>query len=92
MCSNFRRVDAPDVLTTFAGFSEMMDRMHAVPVVVSPTRAGAYRKGAPWTVHDDDKLLELYAQGMSYRAIADGMGRTYEGIRNRLHFLGYGRP
>ena len=90
--SNFRRVDAPDVLTTFAGFSEMMDRMHAVPVVVSPTRAGAYRKGAPWTVNDDDKLLELYAQGMSYRAIADDMGRTYEGIRNRLHFLGYGRP
>jgi hypothetical protein len=92
MPSNFRPVDAPDVLATFAGFSEMMDRMHALPVCVTPSVEFAHRKSARWTGDEDDKMLELYAQGLSYRAIGEGLGRSYEGVRQRLYFLGYGKP
>lgn len=91
MPDNFRPVDAPDVLTTFAGFSEMMDRMHEGPVAVTPSWVGPIHARKLWSFDDEVKLIRLYSQGVSFRKIGDEMGRTANACRLRLYFIGYGR-
>lgn len=90
MPDNFRPVDAPDVLTTFAGFSEMMDRMHAVPVVVTPSRPAPMMAGKPWG-DQDDRLVEMYRLGWPFKRMGEELGRTALACKARLYFIGYGR-
>lgn len=91
MLDNFRRVDAPDVLATFAGFSQMLDRLHEGPVAVTPSRIGPIHAREPWSFDDEVKLIRLYSQGVSMRKIGEAMGRTAHACRVRLYVIGYGR-
>lgn len=91
MPSNFRRVDAPDVLATFAGFSQMMDRLHEGPVAVTPPTIGPIHAGKSWSFDDEVKLINLYGKGFSMRKIGQEMGRTAKACEMRLYVLGYGR-
>jgi len=91
MPDNFRRVDAPDVLTTFAGFSQMLDRLHALPVAVTPPTIGPVHARQSWSFDDEVKLINLYAKGVSMRKIGAELGRTAYACRIRLYVIGYGR-
>jgi hypothetical protein len=90
MPDNFRRVDAPDVLATFAGFSEMMDRLHVQPVTVTPQTIGPIMYQKPWA-YQEDRLVEMYRLGWSYKRMADELGRTVNACRAHLRMIGYGR-
>lgn len=91
MPENFRRVDAPDVLTTFAGFTEMLDRMHEEPLRLTPSRPHPPLRGQIWLDSEEDLLIKLYRQGWSYRKIAIEVGRSANAVSQRLYVLGYGR-
>lgn len=42
----------------------------------------------PWSAKDDDELLALREEGLSYRQIASVMSRSHTAIKKRLQFLG----
>jgi len=90
MPDNFRHVDAPDVLATFAGFSEMMDRLHVQPVTVTPQTIGPIMSQKPWA-DQEERLLEMYRLGWPYKRMADELGRTMHACKTHLYLIGYGR-
>lgn len=54
----------------------------------SPTRKLPENAGKPWTEEDDALLAELYAQGITNKALAERFGRTGGAITSRLKRLG----
>ena len=45
-------------------------------------------RNAPWIPEEDTRLLNLKAKGLSYRELAESLGRTFSGVRERLRWLG----
>jgi len=90
MPDNFRPVDAPDVLATFAGFTEMVDRLHVQPVTVTPQTIGPIMHLKRWS-DQDERLVEMYRLGWPYKRMADELGRTVRACKARLYVIGYGR-
>jgi hypothetical protein len=91
-------VNAPDLLATFFSVAACMDRQTAIPVEVveivddpKPRRRGVGIRRARWSAPEDARLLSLWENGASAKAMAKFLGRSRRGIELRLALIKWDR-
>ncbi|GAA2464704.1 hypothetical protein [Winogradskya humida] len=79
-----------DALTsTLAGLAALrVQRKQAKATVVTDKPRRYPNRGARWSDTDDDRLLALFREGATERALMEEFGRSRGGIRARLESLG----
>lgn len=84
--------DDPGMMATFASAFACMDRLLPRSAPLTPSVIGPQRERSRWCPQDEDKLLELYRFGATYRDMSRQIGRTAHACRQKLYAMGYGRP